>query len=221
MSSPVLPQMHCIFWRKTTLLHRVRSIFIMRRQYSKIRGQILVPFYAAVLTCCAALTACSGPSPDQNKDGEVSGDERAIATGIKQLPPMKPGLWQVKVTFDTAQVTGLSDRKKQEMLLKMSKAASSNRCLSKAGAASPPASFYGGEATGQCRYQSFDVTNGTAKIAFSCTRDNMATLDTQLLGTSNAADFDFTMRNELRLPMIGNVDLRGVATGRYLGPCDT
>lgn len=193
----------------------------MHWQYSKIRGRLLIPFYAAVLACCAELVACSGPSPDQNKDGEVSGDERATAKGIKQLPPMKPGLWQVKVIFDTAQVTGLSERKKQEMLLKMSKAASSNRCLSKAQAPNPPASFYGGEGTGQCRYQSFDVADGKAAIAFTCARENMVTLDTQLRGTTGATDFDFSMRNELRLPMVGKVDLRGSAAGRYLGACDT
>lgn len=193
----------------------------MRWQYSKIRGRLLIPFYAAVLACCAELAACSGPSPDQNKDGEVSGDERAIAKGIKQLPSMKPGLWQVDVKFDSAQIAGLSERKKQEMLVKMSKAASSNRCLSKAQAPNPPASFYGGEGTGQCRYQNFDVINGKAAIAFTCARDNMVTLDTQLQGAASATDFRFIMRNELRLPMVGKVDLRGSATGRYLGACDT
>ncbi len=186
-----------------------------------MRSPLYLYVRAAFLVLLATVSACSDKLADRDKDGEVSDDERTIAAGIKSLPPMKPGLWQIDVKFYTAEVTGFSERKKQDMLAKMSRAASSNRCLSEAAAKNPPASFYGGEGTGQCRYRSFNFKKGKANVSFSCARDNMATLDTDLSGTSGAGQFDFITVSALRLPMIGKVDLHGTATGRYVGPCDT
>jgi hypothetical protein len=182
----------------------------MKRKFSQI-------ICAASILC---LAACSDKSADSDKDGEVSADESAIASGLKQITPMKPGLWQIDVNFVTAEVTGLGAKKKQELLAKMSKAASSRRCLSPADAARVPASFYGGSDAGKCRYRTVSVTAGKAAIGLSCARENMATLDTELSGISGTERFDFDAISALRLPIIGKVELRGTATGRYTGACD-
>ncbi len=176
--------------------------------------------YTAAIACIAALAGCTNKAADRDKDGEISADERAIARGMNQLTPMKAGLWQVDVQFDTAEIPGFSKRKKQELLTKMSKAASSSRCLSKSEAINPPASFYGGQGAGKCRYRSFAVNDGKAAISLSCMRDNMATIDTDMAGISTETNFNFTANSALRLPMVGKIDLRGQAAGRYIGACN-
>ena len=186
-----------------------------------MRDLVFLRFCAIALAVLGPLAACSDKSADRDKDGEISGDERAIAAGIKQLTPMKPGLWKVEVKFNRAEIDGFSEGKKQELLAKMSKAASSSRCLSKYDAINPPASLYGGSGAGKCRYRSFDVSAGKTDIAISCVRDNLATLDTDLSGSSSDTNFSFAAKSALRLPMIGQINLSGTAAGTYAGECGT
>jgi hypothetical protein len=180
------------------------------------RRRIACTLSAAALI---VLSGCQKKTADLDKDGEVSSEERVIAKGLSDIAPMKPGLWNIDVRFDAMDVPSLSGKKAKEIAEKMSKAASSRQCLSTAEAKNPPAMFYGGVGSKNCRYRSVSATDGKVTIALSCVKQNMATVDTELNGTTTDSAFDFGVTSALRLPVIGKVDLRGTAVGRYVGEC--
>jgi hypothetical protein len=176
----------------------------------------------AGMAAFAMLCAC-GKTGDSDGDGEVSRDERAerIPEGIRL--PLTAGLWQSSVVFSEIKVPGLNKRKKQEIMTRMSQAASKKTCLTAQQASRPPADFFGGGTGGACKYRSFAAQKGNGPngyaIAMSCAKDGMAIADMNFGGNIGARQYGFDVSTGLRLPMIGKVELTGKSQGSYLGPC--
>ncbi len=177
----------------------------------------LIPL--ASMAALLALTACS-KSADRDGDGEISRDERAAQIPQDLALPLRPGRWETKVFFTEIYVTGLSEKRKQGIMAKMSKAASGTSCLNAQEAKQPPADFFGGGVKKACKYRNFTAQDTQVKIGLSCEMDGMAIADMDLSGQVSAENSALYVAADLRLPMIGKVGLKGTSTGRYLGDCD-
>jgi Protein of unknown function (DUF3617) len=158
-------------------------------------------------------------SADRDGDGEVSKDERSRIIPAEIQLPFKPGQWQNTVMFTQIDVPGLNEKKKQNLMAKMSKTVSKKICLNAADAKKPTADFFGGGIKDACKYRNFSLNNNEVAADLSCQMDGMAVADTKLAGAVSAARFDFDIITDLRLPIIGKVNLRGTSIGRYLGEC--
>jgi hypothetical protein len=172
-------------------------------------------FHMMAMASMLALAAC-------NNDGS-SDAGRADHPG--QLPrdinlPLKPGKWQKNISFTQINVPSLGAKKKQDIMTKMSKAASKTFCLSPETAARPTADFFGAGVKGACKYRGFSYTENKAVIDLSCAMEGMAMADMQLAGNIAAEQLDLDVTSDLRLPMIGKVKLKGRAESRYLGVCE-
>jgi Protein of unknown function (DUF3617) len=170
-----------------------------------------LPLLAGLLL---TLGACS---MGEEQEDHISGASGQLAPGVKL--PFNAGNWQSIVTFNQIEVRGLSEKRKQGILAKMSKAATKKTCLSATQAARPTADFFGGGSKGDCRYRTFKLINGKADIAISCDMEAMATADSDLSGTLSASTFNMEVATVLRLPMIGKVKLRGRSVGQLTGVC--
>ena len=165
-----------------------------------------------------SLSACN-KAADRDGDGEVSRDERASQIPEDLILPLQAGLWQRTVTFNQIKVPGLSEKKKRDIMARMSKAASGEACLSPQQAPRPPADFFGGGTKGACKYRKFGAQKDAVQMALSCEMDGMAIADMDMQGVIKSAQFDFDVVTELRLPMAGTVELTGQSQGRFLGAC--
>jgi Protein of unknown function (DUF3617) len=186
----------------------------MTKVLRRFSGFIPLVSLAALL----ALSACSR-NADRDGDGEISKDERAAQIPQDLALPLRPGRWETKVAFTEIYVTGLSDKRKQGIMAKMSKAASQTSCLNAQEAKQPPAHFFGGGMKKACEYRSFTAQDNKIKIGLSCAMDGMAIADMDLSGQVAAENTALDIAADLRLPMIGKVGLKGTSAGRYLGDC--
>jgi Protein of unknown function (DUF3617) len=187
----------------------------MTKALQRFSGLIPLVSMAALL----ALTACS-KNADRDGDGEISKDERAAQIPQDLALPLRPGRWETKVAFTQIYVTGLSDKRKQGIMAKMSKAASRVSCLNEQEAKQPPADFFGGGMKKACKYRSFTAQDNQIKIGLSCAMDGMAIADMDLSGQVTEEDTALDIAADLRLPMIGKVGLKGTSAGHYLGECE-
>ncbi len=171
-----------------------------------------------ILAALLSLSACN-KAADSDGDGEVSRDERTGRIPAEVNLPLKAGLWQSSATFTQIEVPGLSKKKKQDIMTRMSKAASKKSCLTAQQALRPPADFFGGGIKDACNYRNFDMQKSEVQMALSCEMDGMAIADMDMRGTMNADQYGFDVSTELRLPMVGKVKLTGRSEGRFLGAC--
>lgn len=132
---------------------------------------------------------------------------------------LKAGRWENAYVLTQIDVPGLRQSHRDRITSEISKAASGPQCLEPAYVVSPPASFFGGKGASECKYQSYDVSGGTAKIVLSCAMRGLGVVETELDGTIDSERFDFASKVSVRLPMIGKVKFQGTSTGKFAGKC--
>lgn len=172
-------------------------------------------FHIMAAACMLALAACNN---DGGNDAGRNDDPRQLPIGISL--PLKPGKWEKNVSFTQINVPSLGAKKKQDIMTRMSKAASKTFCLSPELAARPTADFFGAGVKGACKYRGFSYRENKAEIDLSCAMEGMAMADMRLTGNIAAEHLGLDVTSDLRLPMIGKVELTGRSESRYLGACE-
>lgn len=171
------------------------------------KGRQKQTLLGSLMLSCALLSSCA------------RSDDKPTGTKKGQALPMRAGLWETKVTFTEVKANGLSDKNKQKLLQDVSRQLSGQACLSAEQARKPDADFFAGSSSDDCKYKKFDIKNGQLDLTLSCNMNAMATLDMDMKGTVGATALKLDVAPSLRLPMVGAVELRGTAEGRYLGAC--
>ncbi|NJM50014.1 MAG: DUF3617 domain-containing protein [Sphingomonadales bacterium] len=174
----------------------------------KINRFAIAAICGAMLCAPLLLAACSRE------------DDRALDKVEPTALPMKPGLWKSEAVFTDAEMAGIGDKKKQDLLAEMSDRLSGQSCLTEEQAKRPDANFFAGGQSNDCKYSKFDMTGGRLDLTVSCSIQSMATLDMDMRGLVYETEYNLDIKPELRLPMVGKVILNGKIKGRYLGPCD-
>lgn len=149
------------------------------------------------------------------------GREEGKSARSEAIPslPMKPGLWETQVTFTDIQAKGLNAKQEKKLLEDISRQLSGRSCLSAQQARRPEAKFFAGGHSHDCKYRKFVITGGRLDMSVGCSMKAMATIDMDMQGPVGATALDLNISPILRLPMLGQVTLRGKAAGRYLGVC--
>jgi hypothetical protein len=149
----------------------------------------------------------------------ITGCKRYDQTSDDAQLQLKAGRWENGYNLTQIDVPGLRQAHRDKITTEISKAASGPYCLEPAYVVSPPASFFGGKGATDCKYQSYDVERGKAKITLSCTMRGLGLVETELDGHINSEQFDFASKVSIRLPMIGKVNFQGTSTGSFIGAC--
>lgn len=148
------------------------------------------------------------------------GDESKNKPSIPSLP-MKPGLWETRVTFTEIHAKGLNVKQEKKLLKDISNQLSGRSCLSAQQARKPEAKFFAGGHSNDCKYRKFVIADGRLDMSVGCSMKAMATIDMDMQGQVDSTKLDLDITPEVRLPIIGQVMLRGKAKGRYLGICES
>ena len=174
-----------------------------------------VLLYAAAL----GLSACSDKEADGNADKGANGIIDTAAMDYDAFIPMKAGLWETNFVFTDINVPTLGKAQKQQIMNKVSKSTSSQRCLTDAEAKKPAADFFVGNGTEKCVYEAFDVSGQNVRMEFSCGMDSMGRVDMELNGVMGKTEFNYDSKVDVRLPIVGKVAMQGKANGKYMGDC--
>jgi hypothetical protein len=165
------------------------------------------------------LASCSDNSADRDGNGIVDSKERAAELDYDAFIPMKAGLWETRFVFKDIDLPSLGKREKQQIMDEVADNASSRTCLSEAEAKKPGADFFGGSGAEKCVYKLFDVAGQNVKMKVSCSMDGMGSIDMDLAGVMGDTEFNYDSAVAVRLPMVGKVNMKGNAIGRYVGSC--
>ncbi len=149
----------------------------------------------------------------------VSGCKRYDEASVDDQLQLKAGRWENAYSLTQIDVPGLRQAHRDKITAGISKAATGPTCLEPAYVVSPPASFFGGKGMSDCKYESYTVERGQAKILLNCTMRGLGMVETQLDGSINAERFDFSSKVSVRLPMIGKVKFEGTSSGKFVGKC--
>jgi hypothetical protein len=149
----------------------------------------------------------------------VTGCKRYDETSNDEQLQLKAGRWENAYNMTQIDVPGLRQKHRDQITSEISKVATGPYCLEPAYVVSPPASFFGGKGASDCKYESYNVDRGQAKIIVNCTMRGLGMVETQLDGSINAERFDFSSKVSVRLPMIGKVKFQGTSSGKFVGKC--
>ena len=149
----------------------------------------------------------------------LSGCKRADESTDGQQLRLKAGRWENAYNLTQIDVPGLRQTHRDKITSEISKLATGPNCLDPGLVTAPPASFFGGKGASDCKYQSYEITNGKAHIVMTCAMSGLGVVETELAGPIGPNQYDFMSKVSVRLPMIGRVNFQGTSTGVFAGAC--
>jgi Protein of unknown function (DUF3617) len=168
----------------------------------------------------AALLALSGcnKGADTDGDGKVSLTEAAKEMGSGGAMAMKPGEWEVKVSFDSIDAPGLPANMSAMLKDKMGKGVAVKTCLTKDQVEKPGADFFGGAAENNCTFSEMDRSGNNMKVAMSCKKGIM-TISNKMSGSFGAESYTMTMDQKTEGLPTGAMTMKGKIEGKRVGDC--
>jgi hypothetical protein len=166
-----------------------------------------------------ALSACSNKGADSDGDGKVSASEAKAEMAQGGAMKMIPGLWEMKITFNSIDAPGLPDSVKAQMKDKMGEGMTAKSCLTKEQADNPDASFFGGDEGANCNFDKLDRSGSNIVVAMTCKPAGGITLNTNMEGSFAAESYSMTMDQKMSGSPMGELTMKGKIEGKRVGEC--
>ena len=170
--------------------------------------------FLMLATTAFALTACSG--------GEDKADESAaVATPAKSMPALtvKPGLWEIKVTFKSIEAKGLSEAAKKQMMAAMGNGITVKNCVTKEQSEKPGAEFFGSPNSSNCAINAMDVSGDQMSVKLTCKPDGKAVIESSMDGTFADESYSMNIEQKTSGTPMGDLITAGKIDGKRLGDC--
>jgi Protein of unknown function (DUF3617) len=164
-----------------------------------------------------ALAGCN-KGADADGDGKVSVTEAAKEMGSGGAMAMKPGEWEVKVSFDSIDAPGLPPAMATMLKDKMGQGVAVKTCLTKDQAEKPGADFFGGAAENNCTFSEMDRSGNTMKVAMTCKQGAM-TISNKMEGSFGADSYTMNMDQKTEGLPTGAMAMKGKVEGKRIGDC--
>jgi uncharacterized protein DUF3617 len=172
-------------------------------------GRRLSARAAGLLALIALLAGCGEPEADKIEANAVAQQLGAVE--------VRPGLWQVDTSIESASQPGLpvamADRMKGPRPVV-------RHCITPEQAARPNASFLARRQAGTCTDRSFEMRGGRIAGAMTCRSPDGAASEVRMAGSYSPERYD--LRLEMQTPGIGpgtTITIVSRQTGRRVGEC--
>ena len=180
-----------------------------------MRKNFFIMTGAAIL----ALTACSDKGADTDGDGKVSADEARKELSQGGAMAMKPGLWEVKISFDSVDAPGMPAEAKSAMTKAMAQGMSIRSCLTKEQAEKPGADFFGGDAQSNCNFEQLNRSGDKMTVQMTCKPSGGIVITNKMEGSFAAESYSMTMEQKTAGTPMGDMTMKGKITGTRVGEC--
>lgn len=121
-----------------------------------------------IILAALPLAACNqGPSVSATNASTEEVAAKVDAAGGGAM--MSPGQWQGTVAIGDVKVPGMPAAAAEQVKATMSKAQSFTTCLTAEDAKQPKGNFFGGDQSGQCKYDHFTMSGGNIDAVQTCT----------------------------------------------------
>lgn len=165
-----------------------------------------------------ALSACSDKGADADGDGKVSNEEAQKELSQGGAVAMKPGLWEVKIKFDSIEAPGLPEAAKAQMTKAMTEM-SVKSCLTKEQAEKPGADFFGGDENSNCSFEQLNRSGNKMTVAMTCKPEGGITVASKMDGSFEGESYVMNMEQTTSGTPMGEMKMKGRIEGKRIGEC--
>ncbi|MFN3747200.1 MAG: DUF3617 domain-containing protein [Sphingorhabdus sp.] len=165
-----------------------------------------------------ALAACSDKGADADGDGKVSSAEAQKELSQGGAVAMNPGLWEVKIKFDSIEAPGLPEAAKSQMTKAMNEM-SVKSCLTKEQAEKPGADFFGGDENSNCSFEQLNRSGNKMTVAMTCKPDGGVTVASKMEGSFEGDSYVMNMEQKTSGTPMGDMTMKGRIEGKRIGDC--
>lgn len=179
----------------------------------------LVIMGAALLMVSACSQGDDGKDADKDGDGKTTMEEvrKELESGGKMA--MKPGEWEVKISFSEIEGDGIPEQAKAMVMAQMGKGMTTKSCITEAQAEQPGADLFGGGEEQNCTFNKFDRSGNSMNIDMTCKPAGGMTINSKMNGEFAAESYSMTMEQEMTGAPMGALTMKGKIEGRRLGDC--
>ena len=170
--------------------------------------------FVALSAMSLVLVACSGGN-------DKSDEPAAVATPAKAMPAftVKPGLWEIKVTFKSIEAKGLPDEAKKQMMAAMGNGITVKNCVTKEQSEKPGAEFFGSPNSSNCAMNTMDVSGDQMSVKLTCKPDGKAVIESRMDGTFADESYSMDIQQKTSGTPMGDLITAGKIDGKRLGDC--
>lgn len=168
------------------------------------------------------LSACGGSkseAPPPAKKEESKKAEKGAKPGPVEVR-FAPGRWESTIKVEKLDLGQMPPQVRQVIEQELGKERKLISCLTAEEAGKPDADFFGGDKSGDCTYDTYDVTGGRLNVEMSC-KTGKGVQKVRLNGTYSADTYSMTMSTSgdagLGQPMLMTMNIASRRTGACTG----
>lgn len=166
-----------------------------------------------------AISACSDKGADADGDGKISDSEAKAEMSDGGAMAMKPGQWEVKISFNKIDAPGLPAEVQGKMKEQMAKGMTQNSCLTQEQVDKPGGDFFGAPAEANCTFQELKRSGDTMKVAMTCKPAGNMTIKSTMDGKFAAETYVMNINQSTEGTPMGTVKMTGKIEGKRIGDC--
>ncbi len=175
--------------------------------------------YLLLAAAALTLSACSNKGADADGDGKISDAEAKAEMGSGGSMAMKPGQWEVKISFDKIEAPGVPASVQSKMKEQMGKGMTQQSCLTQAQVDKPGGDFFGAPEEANCTFDELSRTGDAMKVAMTCKPGGNMTVKSKMDGKFAAETYTMTIEQSTDGTPMGAVKMMGKIDGKRVGDC--
>lgn len=170
---------------------------------------------AAVL----AISACSDKGADADGDGKITDAEAKAEMGSGGKMAMKPGQWEVKISFDKIDAPGVPAAAQTKMKEQMGKGMTQTSCLTQAQVDRPGGDFFGAPEEANCTFDALSRSGDAMNVAMTCKPGGSLVVKSKMEGAFAADTYSMDIEQSTEGTPMGAVKMTGKIEGKRIGEC--
>ena len=166
-----------------------------------------------------AMSACSDKSADADGNGKISDAEAKAELASGGAMAMKPGMWEVKISFDTVEAPGIPAVAQSKMKEQMGTGMTQQSCLTKAQVEKPGGDFFGAPPEANCTFNEINRSDNEMKVVMTCKPGGNMTIKSTMDGKFATDSYTMNIEQSTEGTPMGAVKMTGKILGKRVGDC--
>jgi hypothetical protein len=174
--------------------------------------------YLLIATAALAISACDRGA-DADGDGKISDAEAKAEMGAGGAMAMKPGQWEVKISFATIEAPGIPANLQGKMKEQMGQGMTQQSCLTQEQVDKPDGDFFGAPPEANCTFDELSRSGNAMKVAMTCKPAGNMTVKSKMDGQFAAETYTMKIEQSTEGTPMGAVKMTGKIEGKRTGDC--
>lgn len=175
--------------------------------------------YLLMAVAALAVSACSDKGADTDGDGKISDAEARTELSSGGKMAMKPGQWEVKISFDKIDAPNVPANVQGKMKEQMGKGMTQLSCLTQAQIDKPGGDFFGAPEEANCTFDELSRTGDAMKVGMTCKPGGNMTIKSKMDGKFGVETYNMAIEQSTEGTPMGAVKMTGKIAGKRVGEC--